>query len=226
MGSDPKLSAALLILGVPLDAEIPPSETPETALSYGPMHPGPAPLNPEFEKWSRSFFERVNALCLVNHIKPTSSGDINWMGLAMHLLFDYEPRDKHAPRIKFKRTRGAKPKHSSPAAKAARLELAEIVAKHRVRNPRQSVSDIARNLAGKKNVPAFFREVKWETLRKHIERAEREAKREQEFQKALSVLFASPGLLTSYKPGTDFLKNLPGWSGTGLNLRPPPPSDK
>jgi hypothetical protein len=166
-----KVRAALLVLSEPLAAEIPSREI----YPRGLMQPD---SNPEFDKWAQGLLSRLRALCVVNGIEPMASGSIDWMNLAMHLVFNYEPRDKDEPRIKIRRKRGAKPKHDRPAAEAARRELAELVAKKRAHNSRQSAKKIAEDLVGKDKrlLPAAFKHMAVETLRKQIERAEREAK--------------------------------------------------
>lgn len=186
MSQNNKVLAALLVLRGPLAAEIPPREI----YPRGLMQPD---SNPEFEEWVQGLLDRLRALCVVKGIEPTASGDINWMGLAMRLVFDYEPRDKGEPRIKIKRKRGAKPKHDKPAAEAARRELAEIVTSKRASNPRLSVSKIAGDLAGKdkKSLPAAFKHMSVETLRKQIERAQREAARDRVMHLTLSEIFGS-----------------------------------
>ncbi len=179
-----KVRAALLVLSQPLAAEIPPREIHPRGL----MRPDP---NPEFEEWIQDLFERLGALCVVKGIGLTASGDINWRGLALRLVFDYEPRDKREPRIKIKRKRGAKPKHDKPAAEAARRELTELIASKRASNPRLSLSKIARDLAGKDKrlLPAAFKHMSAETLRKQIERAQKEAARDRAMQLTLSEIF-------------------------------------
>lgn len=213
---DEGLALARKLLNEPLEWEMPPPEIYRVDAMLG------GEPNPKFEEWKARFFHRLSALYVVKGIEPTKSGGIDWRALALRLIFDYEPRDKREPRIRFRRKRGAKPKHEMPSASAARRKLVEIVARKLAANPRMSVVAIAKSLAGKDELPPIYRRNKWETLRKHIERAESEAAKERSFQKVLSELFKGDGLLSSYRPGKDFLDNLPGWSGSGLNLRPTP----
>jgi hypothetical protein len=199
-----KVRAALLVLNQPLAAEIPPREV----YPRGLMQPD---LNPEFEDWAQGLIERLRALCVVNGIEPTASGGIDWPRLAVRLVFDYEPRDKREPRIKIKRKRGAKSKHDKPAAEAARRELAEIVVRKRASNPRLSVSKIAGDLAGKdkKLLPAAFAHMSAETLRKQIERAQKETARDRIRELTLSEILGL-NLQTPPNSGT----------GRGLQWRP------
>lgn len=192
-----KVRAALLVLSEPLAEEVPPRE-----ISRGLMQP--AEPNPEFDKWAQDLFERLRALCIWKGIEPTASGGIDWRSLAVRLVFDYEPRNKHEPRIKVKRKRGAKPKHSTPTAEMARQQLLEIVRTKRASNYRLSVKKVAQDLAGKDNkvLPAFFKNMDWETLRKQIERAEEEAEWRQISQTTFSKLFGlSPVTRPNKKPG-------------------------
>lgn len=200
-----KYRAALLILSEPLVEEVPPHEI----YPHGLMMESES--NPQFDEWAKGLFERLHALCVVKGIEPTASGGIDWTRLAMRLVFDYEPRVKGEPRIKIKRKRGAKPKHNKPAAEAARRELAEIVVKKRAGNARLSAKKIAEDLAGKDRrfLPAAFKHMRVETLRKQIERAQKEAARNRVMQLTLAELF-----------GENPKSHLMSETGRGLQRRP------
>lgn len=203
--------AAMLILSVPIPEEMPP----EKDFSRGPMHPDYGAPNPEREKWWQDFLERVRALCVWHGIKPTLSGEIDWIGVAFHLIRHYVPKHKGEPRIKLNRKRGAKPKHGSWPAKAARQRLLEIVAQKRSKNPHLSVARIASDLVGKRVLPELFRHVGYDSLRKHIARAEDEAARDHETQRMMSDLHRL------FHPGEEFIESPLGLSGLGLSTRPP-----
>jgi hypothetical protein len=186
---------AELVLSEPLAAEIPPRDNP---WAVGPMMSADEvmrrpPTNPDHVKWLEEFFDRVRALCVVHRIKPTQSGDINWTGLALHLIFTYEPKRKRETRIKLRHKAGAKLKRSTPQAKADRQALFELVETKLASNPNLSVNGLATNFAKtkalQKMLPARFRGKSADTLRKQIALARNEAKIERDWAMTLGELF-------------------------------------
>lgn len=213
MPTETAIRAATLILSAPLDP--PPSAT---LYDQGLMMAGRP--NPAFASWAEQVLERFRAFCVLESIPPAEAGGIDWMLLAYHLARKYEPR------FKIKQKAGRRNTHDTPPAEMARRELAKLVAERRAQNPRLTVMAIAKNLEGKRVLPQEFRRMKRETLRKQIQRAEKEAVVELAFQKTLSELFKGGSFLSGpHSQSTHFAEGSPAGL-LGFGLRASTPADK
>jgi hypothetical protein len=211
-----QVRAAVLLLNTPV------TPPPPASIRQGLF--GPEQDNPEFLAWCQNIIERCRALCVLEEIPLTESGDINWMGLAIRLAFKYEPK------IRIRRKAGAPRKNDTPAVIEARKKLAELVELKRAKNPRQSVRSIAENLTNRE-LPHAFRHLKPETLRKQVALAARQVALDRAFQKTISELFKPQELPKPYSPfsagtpGTHFVDGEPGGL-FGLSLRASTPPGK